>query len=323
MGKLSLLLLLIQPWIISPAVLLSYVMFKIILDYLDSSYICATTHTCRTCMCSALLSVLMVPALHACVRVAGPKIDIFWSRPCARFLAKRTSYNATKPISGERVRGGGYFKDIQRSIPPGKRPDLKAQWHHYSHQHAYAPSAMPASLFKAIVVAIKCVLPTKHVPMFMPLHQHIVDNWCAECFGLLLFYSLALQQDHQQQHRAIQCHRKQQHQQSIGTDRPRPAPREQYQTKKSPGPRNEPKRRPHRRTISKLFLMKNTMAKTKEEQGPRGLVLAARGIGRYLLNHHRSRILIPNLYERLRLPHLLGRCRHLPPHQGAAVGAGG
>ena len=36
--------LLIQPWIISPAVLLSYVMFKIILDYLDSSYICATTH---------------------------------------------------------------------------------------------------------------------------------------------------------------------------------------------------------------------------------------------------------------------------------------
>ena len=94
MGKLSLLLLLIQPWKISPAVLLSYVMFKIILDYLDSSYICATTHTCRTCMCSALLSVLMVPALHACVcvRVAGPKIDIFWSRPCARFLAKRTSY---------------------------------------------------------------------------------------------------------------------------------------------------------------------------------------------------------------------------------------
>ena len=87
MGKLSLLLLLIQPWIISPAVLLSYVMFKIILDYLDSSYICATTHTCRTCMCSALLSVLMVPALHACVRVrvAGPKIDIFGPGPALDF----------------------------------------------------------------------------------------------------------------------------------------------------------------------------------------------------------------------------------------------
>ena len=105
MGKLSLLLLLIQnqPWTASPAVLSCHVMFKIALDCLDPSCVFVLLpHTHMPFMHVQCSLVSFDGSGFTCMCPCpgcGPKNRHFLVPALPRFLAKRTSYEHSQHVN--------------------------------------------------------------------------------------------------------------------------------------------------------------------------------------------------------------------------------